>query len=75
VLGNSNDPKKMIIREPNYDEAMPAVLREGAPVKDFEPDFFLVSLAHGQPNDYNTKFNIIKRYDFPCRNRFGNNPK
>jgi nuclear protein localization family protein 4 len=65
----------MIIREPNYDEAMPAVLREGAPVKDFEPDFFLVSLAHGQPNDYNTKFNIIKRYDFPCRNRFGNNPK
>jgi hypothetical protein len=37
----------MIIREPKSDEAMPAVLREGAPVKEFEPDFFLVSLAHG----------------------------
>ena len=74
VLGNSPDPKKMIIREPAYDEAVPAVLREGTPVKEFEPDFFLVSLAHGQPNDYNTKFNIVKRYDFPCRNRFGKNP-
>lgn len=35
-------------------ECMPAVLREGAPVKDFEPDFFLVSLANGQPNANNT---------------------
>ena len=54
VLDTSNDPKKMKIREPKEDEAMPAVLREGAPVKEFEPDFFLVSLAHGQPNQNNT---------------------
>jgi hypothetical protein len=40
----------MTIRVPKSDEAMPAVLREGTAVKDFEPDFFLVSLAHGQPN-------------------------
>lgn len=46
-------------------------MREGAPVKEFEPDFFLVSLAHGQPNDNNTKFNILKRYDFPVMHRFG----
>ena len=71
VLGDSGDAKKMIIREPKSDEAMPAVLREGAPVKEFEPDFFLVSLAHGQPNENNTKFNVLKRYDFPVMNRFG----
>jgi nuclear protein localization family protein 4 len=71
VLGDSTDVKKMIIREPKNDEAMPAVLREGAPVKEFEPDFFLVSLAHGQPNENNTQFNVLKRYDFPVMNRFG----
>ena len=63
----------MTIREPKHDEAMPAVLREGAPVKEFEQDFFLVSLAHGQPNDDNLTFNILKRYDFPMRHRFGKN--
>jgi len=52
-------------------ECMPAVLREGAPVKDFEPDFFLVSLANGQPNANNKQFNILKRYDYPVMNRFG----
>jgi nuclear protein localization family protein 4 len=71
VLGDSTDVKKMVIREPKHDEAMPAVLREGAPVKEFEPDFFLVSLAHGQPNENNTQFNVLKRYDFPVMNRFG----
>ena len=50
---------------------MPAVLREGAPVKEFEPDFFLVALANGQPNENNTQFNILKRYDYPVINRFG----
>ena len=34
-------------------ECLPAVLREGGPVKEFEPDFFLVSLANGQPNANN----------------------
>ena len=70
VLGNSDDPKKMVVREPNEDEAVPAVLREGNGVKEFEPDFFLVSLAHGQPKDDNTQFNILKRYDYPTKNRF-----
>ena len=44
----------MTIREPKREEAMPAVLREGTGVKDFETDFFIVSLAQGQPNDNNT---------------------
>jgi hypothetical protein len=50
---------------------MPAVLREGAPVKEFEPDFFLVALASGQPNANNIQFNILKRYDYPVMNRYG----
>jgi nuclear protein localization family protein 4 len=70
-LGESDNPKKMTSREPEPHEAMPAVLREGAPVTEFEPDFFLVSLAHGQPNDNNTQYNILKRYDFPVKHRFG----
>lgn len=74
VLGDSQDPKKMTIREPKRDEAMPAILREGTGVKEFEPDFFLVSLAHGQPNENNMQFNILKRYDYPVRNRFGKQP-
>lgn len=74
VLGDSPDPKKMIIREPKREEAMPAIMREGTGVKEFEPDFFIVSLAHGQPNENNTKFNILKRYDYPVANRFGKQP-
>ena len=42
VLGDSKDQTKMVIREPKREEAMPAVLQEGAPVKEFDPSFFLV---------------------------------
>ena len=74
VLGNSDDPKKLVVREPGPVEAMPAILREGAGVKEFEPDFMLVSLAHGQPTGDNLSFNILKRYDYPVINRFGKKP-
>jgi hypothetical protein len=37
----------LIIRNPSENEAMPAVLREGTGVKEFEPEFMLISLAHG----------------------------
>lgn len=47
VFGNSEDPTKLVIREPTRMEAMPAILREGAGVKEFENDFMLVSLANG----------------------------
>ena len=65
VFGDSEDPNKLVIRVPKENEAMPAVLREGQGVKEFEPDFMLISLAHGQPNENNTKFNVLKRYDYP----------
>lgn len=61
----------MRVRDPKPTEAMPAILREGAGVKEFETDFMIVSLAHGQPNENNTQFNILKRYDYPVMNRFG----
>ena len=47
MCGDSDDAKKVCIRKPNHDEAMPGVLREGAPVTEFETDFFIISLAHG----------------------------
>ena len=50
VFGNSENPAKLIVREPAADEAVPAILREGTGVKEFETEFMLVSLAHGQPN-------------------------
>ena len=53
---------------------MPAILREGTGVKEFEVDFMLISLAHGQPNANNTKFNVLKRYDYAVMNRFGKMP-
>lgn len=74
VFGSSDDPKKLVVREPGPNEAMPAILREGAGVKEFEPDFMLISLAHGQPTGDNLAFNILKRYDYPVINRFGKKP-
>lgn len=75
IFGDTDDPKKLTIRTNlKEDECMPAVLREGAPVKEFEPDFFIVSLANGQPNDANQKFNYLKRFDYPVMNRFGKMP-
>jgi hypothetical protein len=47
VFGDTEDSKKLIIRNPSENEAMPAVLREGTGVKEFEPEFMLISLAHG----------------------------
>ena len=38
---------------------------------EFETEFMLVSLAHGQTNEDNKKFNILKRYDYEVMNRFG----
>lgn len=48
IFGDTDDGKKLSVRtNVKVDECMPAVLREGGPVKEFEPDFFLVSLANG----------------------------
>lgn len=46
---------------------MPNFIYEGKTVTEFEPDFFIVNVAHG----YNpsSSYNIIKLYDFPVENR------
>lgn len=37
----------MILREPGPNEMIPSVVKEGKPAKEFEPDFFIVSLGNG----------------------------
>ena len=54
----------MILRSPEANEMIPSVIKEGKPVKEFEPDFFIVSLSHGQPKN-KKDYNYLKNYDFP----------
>lgn len=63
----------MVLREPGENEMIPSVVMEGKPVKEFEPDFFIVSLSNGQPKT-KKDYNILKNYDFPVRNRTGKLP-
>jgi nuclear protein localization protein 4 homolog len=58
----------MILREAGSNELIPSCMKEGKVVKEFEPEFFIVSLAHGQPKT-KKDFNILKNYDFPVYNR------
>jgi hypothetical protein len=37
----------MVLRQPAPNEMIPSVMKEGKRVNEFEPDFFIVSLAHG----------------------------
>lgn len=73
IFGNSDSRRKMILREPGPNEMIPSVVKEGKPAKEFEPDFFIVSLGHGQPKT-KKDYNILKNYDFPEFNRGGRNP-
>jgi hypothetical protein len=63
----------MVLREPAANEMIPSVVKEGKPAKEFEPDFFIVSLAHGQPKG-SKDYNILKNYDFPVYFRDGKVP-
>ena len=52
---------------------IPACVTEGKTVKEFEPEFFIVQMAHGQPKTVKD-YNIMKNYDFPFFNRGGKVP-
>ena len=54
----------MCVRECPPDDALPTIITGGKNVKEFEPDFFLVSLAHGQPG-HDRGYNILKVYEVP----------
>jgi len=68
VFGPSKDKKMMTLRVPGDDDLVPTVLTKGTDVKEFPPDFFLVSLAYGQPAD-TTDHSILKIHEFPVMNR------
>lgn len=68
VYGESDKPGKMVVREPGPDELVPQILTQNKTVKDFDSEFFLVSLAHGQPA-HDKGYNILKVYEVP--NNFG----
>jgi hypothetical protein len=58
----------MILRTPAENEMIPSVLQEGKPAKEFEIDFFIVTLAHGSMKE-GKDFGILKFFDFPVANR------
>ena len=68
VFAETEDRKKLVVREPGPDEMVPAFMQEGTTVKEVEPSFFIVSVAHGQPQ-HDKGYNIMKIYDFPVANR------
>jgi hypothetical protein len=63
----------MVLREGGPNEMIPSVVKEGKPAKEFEPDFFIVSLGNGQPKT-KKDYNYLKNYDFPVHNRNGKRP-
>ena len=63
----------MILREANPNEMIPSVVKEGKPAKEFEPDFFIVSLGNGQPRS-GIDYRYLKNYDFPPYNRGNKEP-
>ena len=68
IFGNSEDNKMMVVREPEENEMIPNVIKESRTVKQFDPDFFIVNVANGQPKEIKD-YNILKNYDFLAQNR------
>lgn len=58
----------MKVRVPGENEMVPSFVTKGQNVTEFEPDFFIVSVAHGQPA-HDKDYNVIKIHDFPAANR------
>lgn len=68
IFANSDDDKMMAVREPKDDEMFPAIIKEGKSVKQFDPEYFIVNVANGQPKEIQDH-NILKNYDFLAQNR------
>lgn len=64
VLGESKDPNKMVLREAGENDMLPNVLQESKTVKEFVTDFFIVSLAHGQPA-HGKDYSVLKVTEGP----------
>lgn len=68
LFDDSKDPKKMQIRKQKKNELLPTVYMVNSPATSFDPDFFIVNISHGSPND-KKGYNILKSYDFPVESR------
>ena len=58
----------MQVRKAKRGEILPTIYMEGKESSKFDPDFFIVNVAHGVPSDKKGQ-NIIKTYDFPVKSR------
>ena len=54
------------IRKAKKGEVLPTIYMEGKPTNKFDPDFFIVSIAHGVPTGNKVNQSILKTYDFPA---------
>ena len=71
IFDELKDKKLMQVRKPKKGEILPTIYMEGKESSKFDPDFFIVNIAHGVPSNKKGQ-NIIKTYDFPTK---ANSPK
>ncbi|CAK63271.1 unnamed protein product (macronuclear) [Paramecium tetraurelia] len=68
IFQNSERRKVLQVREAKNElDVLPSFVYNGKSVKEFEPDFFIVNVAHGY--NPNSNYSILKLYDFPVENR------
>lgn len=68
MLEVSDDHTKLVAREAEDNEMVPNIVQEGKTVKEFDPEFFIVSLPNGQPIEAK-EYSILRNYDFLALNR------
>ena len=64
VFGVSEIKGKMVPRPQPEDDLIPQFITANKSVKEFDCEFFLVSLAHGQPA-HDKGYNILKVHEVP----------
>ena len=68
IFDELKDKKLMQVRKAKRGEILPTIYMEGKESSKFDPDFFIVNIAHGVPSDKKNQ-NIIQTYDFPVASR------
>ena len=68
IFDELKDKKLMQVRKAKRGEILPTIYMEGKESSKFDPDFFIVNVAHGVPSDKKNQ-NIIQTYDFPVASR------
>ena len=68
IFDELKDKKLMQVRKAKKGEILPTIYMEGKESSKFDPDFFIVNIAHGVPSNKKGQ-NIIQTYDFPVASR------